>query len=63
MIIIVIVMINNKGMCDVQMMYDFRGMREWEVNDDDFEGLECLGFGAPENEGGVGSAGAEQSAP
>ena len=63
MIIIVIVMINNKGMCDVQMMYDFRGMKDWEVNEDDFEGLECLGFGAPEDEGDVVSAGGEQSAP
>ena len=46
------------------MMYDFRGMKDWEVNDDDFEGLECLGFsGAPEDEEDVGNAVGEQSAP
>ena len=56
-------MISNKCMCDVQMMYDFRGMKDWEVNEDDFEGLECLGFGAPEDEGDVVSAVGEQSAP
>jgi hypothetical protein len=44
------------------MMYDFRGMKEWQVTDDDFEGLDCLGFGALEEEAGKDSAGGEQPA-
>ena len=29
----------------VQMMHDFRGMTEFEVDGEDFACLECLGFG------------------
>jgi len=32
----------------VQMMHDFRGMTEFEVDGEDFAGLECLGFGSLE---------------
>ena len=32
----------------VQMMYDFHGIKEFHVDGSEFEGLECLGFGALE---------------